>query len=41
MARRAGLNEHEAEVAGQDTFVALAKRLPEFRYEPGKDSFKG
>lgn len=41
VARRAGLNEHEAEEAVQDTLIAVAKRLPEFRYEPGKDSFKG
>lgn len=41
VARRAGLNDHEAEEAVQDTLIAVAKRLPEFRYEPGKDSFKG
>lgn len=41
VARRAGLNEHEAEEAVQDTLIAVAKKLPEFRYEPGKDSFKG
>jgi len=41
VARRAGLNEHEAEEAVQDTLIAVAKKMPEFRYEPGKDSFKG
>ncbi len=41
VARRAGLNEHEAEEAVQDTLIAVARKLPEFRYEPGKDSFKG
>lgn len=41
VARRAGLNEHEAGEAVQDTLIALARKLPEFRYEPGKDSFKG
>jgi RNA polymerase sigma factor (sigma-70 family) len=41
VARRAGLNEHEAAEAVQDTFIAVAKKLPEFRYEPGQDSFKG
>ena len=41
VARRAGLNEHEAEEAVQDTLIAVAKKMPEFRSEPGKDSFKG
>ena len=41
VARRAGLNEHEAEEAVQETLIAVAKKMPEFRYEPGKDSFKG
>jgi RNA polymerase sigma factor (sigma-70 family) len=41
VARRAGLNEHEAAEAVQDTLIALVKKIPEFRYEPGKDSFKG
>ena len=41
VARRAGLNEHEAEEAVQETLIAVAKKMPEFRYTPGKDSFKG
>lgn len=41
VARRAGLNEHEAGEAVQDTLIAVAKKLPDFRYDPGKDSFKG
>ena len=41
VARRAGLNEHEATEAVQDTLIAVAKKLPEFHYEAGKDSFKG
>lgn len=41
VARRAGLNEHEAEEAVQETFIAVANKMPGFRYEPGKDSFKG
>lgn len=41
VARRAGLNEGEADEAVQDTFLALAKKLPGFHYEPGRDSFKG
>ena len=41
VARRAGLNENEAEEAVQDTLIAVARKMPEFRYEAGKDSFKG
>lgn len=41
VARRAGLNEHETAEVVQETWIALARKLPEFRYEPGKDSFKG
>jgi RNA polymerase sigma-70 factor (ECF subfamily) len=41
VARRAGLNEHEADEAVQETFIAVAKKMPEFSYQPGKDSFKG
>jgi RNA polymerase sigma-70 factor (ECF subfamily) len=41
VARRAGLNEHEADEAVQETLIAVAKKMPEFRYVPGKDSFKG
>lgn len=40
-ARRAGLNEHETEEAVQDTLITVAKKMPEFRYEAGRDSFKG
>src|SRR5262245_46146643 len=41
VARRAGLNEQEADEAVQEMLIAVAKKMPEFRYEPGKDSFKG
>jgi RNA polymerase sigma-70 factor (ECF subfamily) len=41
VARQAGLNEHEAEEAVQTTLIAVAKKMPEFRYVKGKDSFKG
>jgi RNA polymerase sigma-70 factor (ECF subfamily) len=41
VARRAGLNEHEADEAVQETLIAVAKEMPEFHYEPGRDSFKG
>lgn len=39
--RGAGLNEHEAEEAVQDTLIAVLRKMPAFRYEPGRDSFKG
>jgi len=41
VARRAGLNEHEAAEVGRDTLTNVAKKMPEFRDEPGQDSFKG
>ena len=41
VARRSGLNEHEAEEAVQDTLLAVSQKMPEFRYDPAKDSFKG
>src|SRR5262245_34334437 len=41
VARRAGLNEQEANEAVQEILLAVAKKMPEFRYQPGKDSFKG
>jgi RNA polymerase sigma-70 factor (ECF subfamily) len=41
VARRAGLNDHEAEDAVQETMLAVAQKMPQFTYEPGKDSFKG
>ncbi len=40
-ARRAGLNETEADEVVQDTLVAVARKMPEFSYDPAKDSFKG
>ena len=36
----AGLNEHEAEEVVQETLIAAAKNLPEFRYDPAVCSFK-
>jgi RNA polymerase sigma factor (sigma-70 family) len=41
VALRAGLNESEADEAVQDTLIAVARKMPEFRYDPAKDSFKG
>ncbi len=41
IARRSGLNEHEAGEAVQDTLLAVAQKMPDFQYDPAKDSFKG
>ena len=41
VARRAGLNEAEAGEVVQDTLISVAKKMPGFTYDPGKDSFKG
>jgi RNA polymerase sigma factor (sigma-70 family) len=41
VARRAGLSETEAEEVLQETLIAVAKKMPELRYDPAKDSFKG
>lgn len=41
VALRAGLNETEAEEAVQETWIQVAHKMPTFRYDPGRDSFKG
>jgi RNA polymerase sigma-70 factor (ECF subfamily) len=41
VARRAGLNEIEADEAVQDTLISVAKKMPGFTYDAAKDSFKG
>jgi RNA polymerase sigma factor (sigma-70 family) len=41
VARRAGLNEVESNEVLQDTLIAVARKMPEFRYDPAVDSFKG
>jgi len=41
VARRAGLNETEADEVVQETVIAVAKKMPGFRYDPAIDSFKG
>ena len=41
VARRSGLNETEASEAVQDTLLAVAKKMPGFKYDPAVDSFKG
>src|SRR5438128_8437209 len=40
-ALKAGLSESEAEEVVQEVMIAAAKKMPEFTYEPGKDSLKG
>src|SRR6266508_3152393 len=41
VARRAGLNETEADEVVQETLISVAKKMPDFKYDPGVDSFKG
>ena len=40
LARRRGLDESESQEALQETLIALAKTMPQFRYDPAKCSFK-
>lgn len=40
VARKAGLTETEAQDASQDTLVAVAKNIGNFRYEPERCAFK-
>jgi RNA polymerase sigma-70 factor (ECF subfamily) len=41
VARRAGLNENEADDVVQETLIAVVRKMPGFTYDPTKDSFKG
>jgi RNA polymerase sigma-70 factor (ECF subfamily) len=41
VARRAGLNETEADEVVQETLIEVARKMPGFRYDPARDSFKG
>jgi RNA polymerase sigma-70 factor (ECF subfamily) len=38
---RSGLNDAEAQDVVQETVIAVAKKMPHFRYDPAVDSFKG
>lgn len=38
---RCGLSDAEAQDAVQETIIAVADKMEEFRYDPAKDSFKG
>lgn len=40
VARRSGLSEVEAQDVVQNTFLYLARRMPTFRYDPERGSFK-
>jgi RNA polymerase sigma-70 factor (ECF subfamily) len=40
VARKAGLNDPEAQDVVQETVIAVARKMPEFRYDPAKGSFK-
>ena len=41
MAIRAGFSNQEAEDVVQDTVTSIAKKMPEFQYDPERCSFKG
>ena len=38
---KAGLNDAEAQDMVQDTVIAAAKKIEDFKYDPALDSFKG
>jgi len=40
VARYAGLDDATAQDVVQNTFIYLARRMPKFRYDPGRHSFK-
>ena len=40
VARKSGLNDVEAQEVVQATFIYLARRMPKFRYDPARGSFK-
>ena len=40
VARKAGLADADAQDIVQDTVIAVARKIPEFRYDPAKGSFK-
>jgi RNA polymerase sigma factor (sigma-70 family) len=41
VAKRAGLDDFEAEEAVQETVITVARRMPEFQYDPAVGSFRG
>ncbi len=40
VARKSGLNDDEAQDVVQETVIAVARKMPEFRYDPSRGSFK-
>jgi RNA polymerase sigma factor (sigma-70 family) len=40
VARKSGLSDDEAQDVVQETVIAVARKMPEFRYDPAKGSFK-
>src|SRR2546425_6885083 len=40
VARQAGLDDATAQDVVQNTFIYLARRMPKFRYDPARGSFK-
>jgi RNA polymerase sigma-70 factor (ECF subfamily) len=40
VARKSGLSDSEAQDVVQDTVIAVARKMPDFRYDPAKGSFK-
>ena len=41
VAIRSGLSDHEAEDVVQETVISVAKKMPEYVYDPARCSFKG
>jgi len=41
VARQSGLNDAEAQDVVQETVITVAKKIPEFKYDPAIGSFKG
>jgi Sigma-70 region 2 len=40
VARKSGLNDVEAQDVVQETVIAVARKMPEFRYDPAKGFFQ-
>lgn len=40
VARKSGLSDDQAQEVVQETVIAVARKMPEFRYDPAKGSFK-
>src|SRR5712671_4553337 len=40
LARKSGLSDADAQDVVQETVIAVARKMPEFRYDPAKGSFK-